>query len=171
MPTVKIKSAAAVLATAFVFAACSGGNGGSSLPAANGPAANGLGQRAQSVVVKAHPNVAGIYGGGATFPAFAYNGAVQPPNAPPSGSIFNSATYGGSQSIEYCLTGSGFGKRVFTGVSGNNANGACAPNGSTPTGFGSPNVQPDIVGSDQALLVAEYQQYVIAEKPSFGEPF
>lgn len=169
MPTVKIKSAAAVLATAFVFAACSGGNGGSSLPTANNPTTSGLSR--QSVVVKANPNVAGIYGGGATFPAYAYNGAVQAPNAPPTGSIFNASTYLGSQNIEYCLTGSGFGKRVFTGVAGNNANGPCAPNGSTPTGFGGPNVRPDFAGSDQALLVTEYQQYVVAEKPANGEPF
>ena len=166
MPT-NVKSIATVLATAFVFAACSSGNSGSTLPSANNGSPTSL-ARQQG----ANPSVSAIWGGGATFPAFDYNGAVQAPNAPPTGSLFNATTYGGSQSIEYCLTGSGFGKRVFTGVAGNNANGPCAANGQTPTGFGDTvSNHPDLAGSDQALLVSEYAQYATAEKPSYGEPF
>ncbi len=109
-----------------------------------------------------------IFGGGATFPAFGYNGAIQPPSIPATGSIF--ASYGGP-AIEYCLTGSGYGKKVFTGVSSATAQGTCAPLGSAATGFGGGRTSPDLVGSDAALTSADYTNYSTNEKATRGEPF
>ncbi|HZZ65905.1 MAG TPA: substrate-binding domain-containing protein [Candidatus Baltobacteraceae bacterium] len=147
----------------LAFAGCSNGSGSSPLPGGNSAQSGTFGERGTLSL-----SSTAIFGGGATFPAFGYNGAIQPPSLPAAGSIF--ASYGGTK-IEYCLTGSGYGKKVFEGVSGATALGTCAALGSSPTGFGGGRSSPDLVGSDAALASADYTSYSTDEKATRGEPF
>lgn len=119
-----------------------------------------------------------LHAGGATFPAFAYNLAVQPVGtfdesqaAPGRGSLFNRVGTRGT--IYYCLTGSGFGRNEFVANNGT-ATAACAPLGATPTGFGGRQDPLDFVGSDVALKSTEYTTYKSnreAGSVQWGEPF
>ncbi|HTU82218.1 MAG TPA: substrate-binding domain-containing protein [Candidatus Acidoferrales bacterium] len=130
---------------------------------------------------------ADLHAGGATFPAYAYNlgnqptGAFNGPQEPPgTGSLFALAPTTGT--IYYCLTGSGFGRAVYTsdgaekGVA-NATTQACAPIGASPTGFGGRQDPPDFAGSDQALLAADYTSYYLPDREGGtagsgqGEPF
>jgi len=121
-----------------------------------------------------------IHAGGATFPAYAYNLASeptglasQPQPTPGPGSLFASA--GTTGTIYYCLTGSGFGRKVFDGATPANSTAACAALGLTATGFGGTVDPPDFAGSDVALASTEYTTYRANREPAsgtnYGEPF
>ncbi|HTA40408.1 MAG TPA: substrate-binding domain-containing protein [Candidatus Acidoferrales bacterium] len=121
-----------------------------------------------------------LHAGGATFPGYAYNLASQPTGlasgtqaGPGAGSLFASA--GTSGTIYYCLTGSGFGRKVFTDATPTNATAPCAALGQTATGMGAEVDAPDFVGSDVALASTEYPTYKTNREPSvgtnYGEPF
>ncbi|HYL27424.1 MAG TPA: substrate-binding domain-containing protein, partial [Candidatus Nitrosotalea sp.] len=129
-----------------------------------------------------------LHAGGATFPAYAYNLASQPvglynsAQAPPKqGSLFYS--YGGVGTIYYCLTGSGFGRKEFTGQS-ITATAACAGLGDTPVGFGGRQDPLDFVGTDQAMTegtsskpgdccasYSYYAQHRLVGTQTWGQPF
>lgn len=121
-----------------------------------------------------------LHAGGATFPGYAYNLASQPTGlssgtqaGPGAGSLFASA--GTTGTIYYCLTGSGFGRKVFTDATPANATAACAALGLTPAGFGAEIDAPDFVGSDVAMASTEYATYKTNREPAvgtnYGEPF
>ncbi len=142
-------------------------------------------------------NSADLHAGGATFPAYAYNlgnqptgcavgtapscgtGSANPQQPPGTGSLFDLAPTTGT--IYYCLTGSGFGRAAFTNPNGKSITGIstqpCAPLGASPTGMGG-RVDPlDFVGSDQAMVAADYVTYNSDRglgsslSPNQGEPF
>ena len=171
-------------APALALSACNGPStgtaGSSALP--NAPASS----------ARFHPhslNSSDLHGGGATFPAYAYNLGEQPvglgtqPQAPPgTGSLFGSVKLGAGASIYYCLTGSGTGRGIFISGSKGQSNGttatttgSCAPLGATPSGFGAPVDPPDFAGSDVALASTDYTTYKSTREPSsgtnWGEPF
>jgi phosphate transport system substrate-binding protein len=121
-----------------------------------------------------------LHGGGATFPAYAYNLASQPTGlasgtqaGPGPGSLFANA--GTTGTIYYCLTGSGFGRKVFTDATPTNATAACAALGLSPVGFGAESDNPDFVGSDVAMASTDYATYRTNREPgvgtNYGEPF
>jgi ABC-type phosphate transport system substrate-binding protein len=121
-----------------------------------------------------------LHAGGATFPAYAYNLENQPvglynsAQAPPGqGSLFYS--YGGVGTIYYCLTGSGFGRKDFTGQS-ITSTAACAGLGDNPTGFGGRSDPLDFVGSDVAMTSATdccgaSTYYAMDRASTYGQPF
>lgn len=158
------------LPLAFVTA-CSGNS--NSLPPSSGELTP------QSVIREAPGGLAGLatdlHSAGATFPGIAYNGASQPVGTPGSqpgpaaGSLF--ASYGGTGKIYYCLTGSGFGKKIYDGANTAGSTAPCAPLGQSPTGAGGAVDPLDFAGSDAALKSTEYQQYATSRKPTNGEPF
>jgi phosphate transport system substrate-binding protein len=158
---------------ALLVSACSNGSSGTGVPSqgfANAPSS-----------VRPHDNgPQDLHAGGATFPAYAYNLASQPTGlasqpqaAPGTGSLFASA--GTTGTVYYCLTGSGFGRKVFDGATPANSTAACAALGLTATGFGGEVDPPDFVGSDVALASTEYTTYKTNREPStgtnYGEPF
>jgi phosphate transport system substrate-binding protein len=123
--------------------------------------------------------------GGATLPAVAYEGStatINNPSLPVAGSVFGyfqSVLSTDNTVIQYCQTGSGFGKKVYDGLPGATAgvNGPCAALGVKPgatNGFGAPAAlgltDPDITGSDSPLSQAEYSQFVSAKASTRGEP-
>ncbi len=117
-----------------------------------------------------------LHGAGATFPAVAYNLAVQPTGSasgaqplPGAGSLF--AKYGGTGTIFYCLTGSGFGKKLFIGDNVPGETAPCAPLGATPTGAGGRQDPLDFAGSDQALKSTEYADYKTHRVATNAQPF
>jgi ABC-type phosphate transport system substrate-binding protein len=161
---------------ALLVSACSGGSsgansGGQAIPAARHHALRG------------HDSGSGLdlHAGGATFPGQAYNLQSQPVGlasstsqpGPGAGSLFASA--GTTGTIYYCLTGSGFGRKVFDGATPANSTAPCAALGQTATGFGGAVDPPDFVGSDIALASTEYTTYKTNREPStgtnYGEPF
>jgi phosphate transport system substrate-binding protein len=157
---------------ALLVSACSGGSGTSN-------AFQGIPSAPQTVRTHdAGPQ--DLHAGGATFPAYAYNLASQPTGlasgvqaGPGAGSLFASA--GTTGTIYYCLTGSGFGRKVFDGATPANATAACAALGQTATGFGGEVDPPDFIGSDIALASTEYATYKTNREPAsgtnYGEPF
>ncbi|MBV8529927.1 MAG: substrate-binding domain-containing protein, partial [Candidatus Eremiobacteraeota bacterium] len=164
---------------ALLFSACNGSTGGAGTTSIvpNAPAASQHG--------RIHPNdqsAADLHAGGATFPAYAYNLGKQPagpasgPQAPPgTGSLF--AAYGGTGTIYYCLTGSGFGRSEFESNNGT-ATVACQNLGDPPLGFGARTDPLDFVGSDVAMASTEccasgttYYTGRISTSPSWGQPF
>ena len=185
------------LAKAIVFAAipsllmtaCGGGNNAtpaittqshtSGAPVAGGVAASSVARNANMYDTSSSD----LHGGGATFPAQAYNGASQPVGLftdnqplPASNSLFDQSHYGGTANIYYCLTGSGFGRSVFTGANTAGSTAACAALGQTATGFGGRQDPPDFAGTDQAMATTDYQQYLSARETGVqgsgqGEPF
>jgi phosphate transport system substrate-binding protein len=150
---------------ALLVTACSGGSG-------TGTLGQGLPNAPQSV----RQHDAGpqdLHAGGATFPAYAYNLGSQPTGlasgaqaGPGAGSLFASA--GTTGTIYYCLTGSGFGRKTFDGLTPANSTSACAALGQPATGFGGESDPPDFVGSDIALASTEYDQYKTSREPATG---
>jgi len=126
--------------------------------------------------------------GGATLPALAYEGATalsSNPSTPVAGSVFGyykSVLSGDNTVIQYCQTGSGFGKKVYDGLSGATAgvNGPCAPLGTkagSTNGFGAPQTgtgfpitDPDMDASDSPLSQSEYSTFVSNKAATRGEP-
>lgn len=128
------------------------------------------------------------YAGGATLPAVAYYGAAQAtaglstsanpgiaPGVGTTGTVFGyfASTWSpnhGADTVSYCQTGSGFGKKVFDGFnqngSGLDADLPCAPLGTSPqnmiNGFSAPPGQgfADFDGSDAPLSASEFGTYV-----------
>lgn len=175
---------ATALVPAFALSACNGSSSGatgvSALP--NSPGA--------AIHVRPHDTSANdLHAGGATFPAYAYNGGSQPVGlasgsqaAAAAGSLFASVTLTHSAHIYYCLTGSGTGVGLFATGSKGQSDGstatttqACAPLGATPTGFGARVDPPDFAASDVALASTDYTSYKATREPStgtnWGEPF
>lgn len=159
---------AAALPLAFITACSQGGTGAFAPSAPN-----------QGNAVQQHPmdlGPASLHAAGATFPAIAYSLGVQPTGVatgtqpgPGTGSLF--ANYGGSGTIYYCQTGSGFGRGIFVGSNTAGSTAACASLGSSPTGAGG-RVDPlDFVGSDVALKSTEYTTYRTNRFAANGEPF
>jgi len=142
---------------ALVFSACNGSAGGGS-----GINPSGATVAPQSGVHRADNGPQDLHSGGATFPAYAYNLGNQPVGTwnesqakPPPGSLFYS--YGGTGTIYYCLTGSGTGRKEFTGhvhvgIDGCNPYGP----GQTVNGFGARGDPLDFVGSDVPLFSSGY---------------
>lgn len=168
--------ALATVATAAMLSACNGGSGAgsgvSTLP--NAPAASQHG--------RVRPNDSGsqdLHAGGATFPAYAYNLGDQPVGtynspqpSPGPGSILASA--GTTGTVYYCLTGSGFGRKQFTGAS-ITATAACAALGLSPVGFGGRRDPLDFNASDVALASTECcgstTPYATNRASTWGQPF
>ncbi|BDU21030.1 alkaline phosphatase L [Dyella sp. GSA-30] len=133
-----------------------------------------------------------LYGGGATLPAGAYVGwkfqtttplgVLTLPADVSSTSIFGQ--WGGTtNSVQYCQTGSGGGKRVLNGDTSGSpsliANGVCnpgfpaSPPAANPPGFQVPTtavVQPDFIGSDAPYASSEYATFVANKGTAKGEP-
>jgi phosphate transport system substrate-binding protein len=124
-------------------------------------------------------------GGGATLPALAYLGSLaisSNPSTPATTSAwgyFAAHLTSPSVTIQYCQTGSGFGKKVYDGLSGASAgvNGPCASLGTksgATNGFGAPATlglsDPDIVASDAPLLESDYATFVANKATTRGEP-
>jgi len=115
-----------------------------------------------------HPRVTAtaFYAGGATLPALGYNGVNPPvgsngPVTPAAGSAyyyFLSEIATAGDSIHYCLTGSGEGKKVFEGVSGFTANLSCNPT-SGNQGFSAPATRPSWATSDSPLSQSDYSSF------------
>lgn len=168
---VKLSVSFATIGVLAVLAACGGGGGnsGGTVPQSGQNTAGKQQVHRLTTGPTASPTGA-PFGGGATFPGYAYNGGVQATAPPHTNSLF--ASYGGSSAIEYCLTGSGYGKTVFTNNGGaDTAQGTCAAIGSSPSGFQGPTARPDFIGSDQAMTTADYSTYSTNEKTANGEPF
>ncbi len=159
---------------ALALSACNGSSGAGSGVASIPNAPTG------SHRVRANDNgPQDLHAGGATFPAYAYNLGDQPaglyssPQATPGpGSILASAGTAGV--VYYCLTGSGFGRKQFTGQS-ITATVACAPLGASPTGFGGRRDPLDFNGSDVALASTECcgsgTPYATNRASTLGQPF
>ena len=181
----KALSTLLLLATpAFAFSACNSPQAGvpsvgSGMTSNHVTSANGHKHRHDF-------SAADLHAGGATFPAFAYNGGNQPvgvaennnvpsPQQPPAtNSLFDLAPTNGT--IYYCLTGSGFGRGAFV-ANNSTANVACQPLGASPSGFGARQDPLDFVGSDVMMKSSEYTTYNTSRglgsslNPNFGEPF
>ena len=89
----------------------------------------------------------------------------------------SSAAYGGTGTIYYCLTGSGFGRSEFESNNGT-ATVACAGLGDPATGFGGRQDPLDFVGSDVAMASTEccasgttYANGRLSGSVQWGQPF
>lgn len=117
-----------------------------------------------------------LVGGGATLPAIGYVGgfAATPNSQQVSGGGVNPNSLLGVYSamsgytVSYCLTGSGSGRDILTGIADNNVQDACPTSTSGTTtlyGFGAPAVgrtdliQPNFVAVDAPLSQADYSNY------------
>jgi phosphate transport system substrate-binding protein len=109
-----------------------------------------------------------LVGGGATLPAIGYTGsstfptALTPITTMGAGSLFGVLLSGTTNTVSYCPTGSGNGKKILagndTGFQVNSTCGAAAP---TSTGFGSTGLaQADFAASDAPMSVSEFNNYV-----------
>ena len=166
----------------LLMTACSGGNTASSVFSPAQSAHSGPGNVAMGSI-QYDTSKQDLHAGGATFPAQAYNGASQPVGSynqvqplPASNSLFDKSHYGGTANIYYCLTGSGFGRGVFTGANTQEATLPCAALGQNPTGFGGRQDPPDFAGTDQAMATTDYQTYLSVREggvqgSGLGEPF
>jgi phosphate transport system substrate-binding protein len=119
--------------------------------------------------------------GGATLPALAYEGSSATsnnPSLPTTGSIFEQLLNVTGVSVQYCQTGSGFGRKTFEGDPGSGGvNAQCLPLGSTfgsTDGFGAPAnlglTDPDITGTDVPMAQSDYSEYVTNKAATRGEP-
>jgi ABC-type phosphate transport system substrate-binding protein len=121
--------------------------------------------------------------GGATAPALGYEGSsalTTNPSLPTAGSVFAEFETLTGVTTQYCQTGSGFGRNVYTGVPGSTAgvNGPCPVLGATvlsSNGFGAPAAlgltAPDLTGTDVPMSQTDYNNYLANRTPSgFGEP-
>ena len=105
-----------------------------------------------------------LYGGGATLPALAYEGTQALTNNPgvvpfANGTLFHQLinTVDKGDKVQYCQTGSGYGKGVLNGL--NPATGPCAALGASATGFGVPSQlqnYADFSGSDSPVSQSDY---------------
>lgn len=111
-----------------------------------------------------------LYGGGATLPAPGYvgpNNAISSsrlttPDELPPDSLFGAYTDQLEDAlVQYCQTGSGTGKNVFTGSAGVAADFACPPFSVTPIGFGAPSGQvlPDFAASDSPVAAGDITNF------------
>jgi len=135
------------------FAACNNASGPGVNPSApNAPAAARHGR-----VHRGDSGPQDLHAGGADFPGYAYNLAVQPIGyatspaqpGPGVGSLFYEAPTVGS--IYYCLNSSGYGRKEFEKNNGT-ATGPCAALGNeTYTGFGARQDPLDFVGTAVAI--------------------
>ncbi|MBV8638621.1 MAG: substrate-binding domain-containing protein [Candidatus Eremiobacteraeota bacterium] len=155
--------------------ACGGGNTPSPLVPSQ-TAANQASDNGGTVLQPQDLGPASLHAAGATFPAEVYNLASQPAGVatgaqalPGAGSLF--ASYGGTGHIYYCLTGSGFGKKMFIGDNIPGVTAPCAALGATPTGAGGRTDPLDFVGSDQALKSTEYADFKTNRLAAHGQPF
>jgi ABC-type phosphate transport system substrate-binding protein len=169
-----LKIVLAAVVPALILSACN--NQGSATPGTGGALPNMQSVHSRPMDTSAND----LHAGGATFPAYAYNLGSQPtglasgPQAlPGAGSLFASAGTAGH--IYYCLTGSGFGRGVFTGATPTLAPQTCAALGQTAVGFGARVDPPDFVGSDVGMKSTDYATYRSVREPSsgtnYGEPF
>jgi len=120
--------------------------------------------------------------GGATLPALAYEGSnalSENPSTPSSGSVFGEFLALTGVTVQYCQTGSGFGRDVFEGITSKagTVNSPCAALGTTPTtsnGFGAPAslglTDPDITGTDVPMSQTDYSTFVTNKQATRGEP-
>jgi len=118
-----------------------------------------------------------LYGGGASAPAIAYEGSQAlsvNPGVPPfsSGTVFGQLLAGpdSGDSLQFCETGSGYGKGVLDGL--DPANGPCAGLTASPTGFGIPsNVQTyaDFSASDSPVAQSDYSELLNGPLKARGE--
>lgn len=120
--------------------------------------------------------------GGATTPALGYEGSsalTTNPSLPSPGSIFAEFQTITGVTTQFCQTGSGFGRNVYTGVSSTaGVNGPCPALGATvlsSNGFGAPAAlgltAPDVTGSDVPMAQSDYNNYLANRTPNgFGEP-
>jgi ABC-type phosphate transport system substrate-binding protein len=166
---------------ALVLTACNGGSGsGASAPLPNAPT------NAQHTRLHHLDNgPQDLHAGGADFVGYAYNLMEQPVGyynqyqAPPGpGSLFYAAPTTGT--IYYCIANSTDGRKAFedNGDSGFPPTGACAPLGSTITGFGGRQDPLDFVGTATALPSTEccsgsspYYQHRDVGSETWGQPF
>jgi len=176
------KAIALAAIPSLLMTACGGGNTAPSVSSQSlhgAPVAGGATTQTKMYDQSAND----LHGGGATFPAQAYNGASQPVGnwfdnqpLPATNSLFDQSHYGGTAGVYYCLTGSGFGRGVYTGASTTEATQPCAALGLSPTGFGGRQDPPDFAGSDQGMLTTDYSTYLSVREGGvqgggLGEPF
>jgi ABC-type phosphate transport system substrate-binding protein len=114
-----------------------------------------------------------LVGGGATLPAIGYTGKPSFPDpASPSpiitmgaGSLFGVLLSGTSNTVSYCPTGSGNGKKILAGNDPSNfqVNAGCGTiTAPTATGFGGVGLaQADFAASDAPMSVSEFNNYVL----------
>ncbi|MDB5974743.1 MAG: hypothetical protein JWR07_1503 [Nevskia sp.] len=128
---------------------------------------------AMGAVTTVGAQAATLIGGGATLPAVGYVGG---PAALGSGSnarltnpvsdtdsLFGAFASATSNTVTYCQTGSGTGKRVLGGVTGYAASNACGDFTTTPLGFGVGSVAaPDFAASDAPMSASEYNAVISA---------
>lgn len=163
---------------ALLISACSGNASGTGVSTVPNVPLSGANHR-----IRPNDTPADLEAGGATFPAYGYNLGSQPVGSglsgsrpgPGAGSLF--ASYGGTGTIYYCLTGSGFGRSEFETNNGT-ATKACAALGASPNGFGARQDPLDFAASDVAMASTEccatgttYNTGRIAVTPSYGQPF
>lgn len=110
-------------------------------------------------------------GGGATLPAFGYVGASSSaaslgnPLVPSAGTLFGVYAANSGNTVTYCPTGSGAGKRIFAGnvPSVEAANGLCLDTSPNVAGFratgGATITQAAFAASDAPLSVGEVANY------------
>lgn len=153
-----------------------------STPLVRGPLTAGADVRGARPFANGTPRTRFV-AGGATLPAIAYVGTAalsQNPSLPYNGSIFGYFQQLTGVAVQYCQTGSGFGKRLFdddkTTVTGG-VNAPCAALGTSSgatNGFGAPSSlglsDPDITGTDSPLVQAEYSNFETWKGFSRGEP-
>jgi len=155
---------AAIALTSATFAA----------PVVRGPVHRGT---APAGVHRAAGSGVTLYGGGATLPALAYEGTqaeTTNPGVSPfaKGTIFGQllATLDKGDALQYCQTGSGYGKGVLNGL--NPPNGPCAALTASPTGFGIPSTAQsyaDFSGSDSPVSQSDYSQLQTGPLAARGE--
>ncbi|HEY2554397.1 MAG TPA: substrate-binding domain-containing protein [Candidatus Cybelea sp.] len=163
---------------ALALSACSGSN---SAPASGMSALPNVAQHG-----RVHRNDTGpgdLHAGGSSFADYAYNLGNQPTGLytgfqaiPPPGSVNYGAeqTFGNNDQVYYCSTGSGTGRKEFTGAVTVGAS-ACAALGLSPVGFGGRGDPIDFVGSDAALASTECcgsgTPYNTNYESTYGQPF
>lgn len=118
-----------------------------------------------------------LVGGGATLPAIGYVNDVadhKQVNPPTDGSLFyawSNESGASNPMTSYCQSGSGTGKNVLAGVSGNNVQNSCPDTGAI-TGFGAPAADrsdlawPNFAAADSPLAQSDYDNYIAAHTSS-----
>lgn len=114
-----------------------------------------------------HADSATLVGGGATLPSLGYVGPNAATMTQVAGSnIASNSLFGVAlPNASYCLTGSGAGKNILAGISGNNVQTACPTDSSGNHGFGAPAVgrtdltQPNFAAADAPLSQTDYTNY------------
>jgi len=113
-----------------------------------------------------------IFGGGATLPAAAYEGASDADSTArlktiikaTSGSLFQVYLENNSSlasAVSYCQTGSGTGRKVLD--QSLLASGVCPAFTATPSGFGAPTAKPDFAASDAPLAQSDVSAVIAIE--------